>query len=75
MSSASRAGSKSQTQTGEKGRGGDAPPVEFLPPLKSRPLLAVGLFLVLVLWLGALVVMRFTSVKPYSNPATAPATQ
>lgn len=75
MSSARRGSSKSQSQSGEKGEEGGKPPVEFLPPLKPRPMLAIGLFIVLLLWLGALVVMRFTSVKPYVNPATAPATQ
>jgi len=76
MSSGRRASSIPHNQPGKQD-GGDTerPPVEFLPPLKPRPLLAAGLFIILVLWLAALVMMRFTSVKPYANPATAPATR
>ena len=44
-----------------------------LPPLKPRPVLFVMLAIMLVLWLGALVVMRLKTVdRPLTGPAETP---
>ena len=50
-------------------KAGEPPEVEFKPPLKPRPVLAVILGILLVLWLAALVAMRLKTV----HSATAPA--
>jgi hypothetical protein len=47
------------------------PANQFKPSLKPRPLLAVVLGLLLVLWLIALVMMRLKTVAPARTP-TAP---
>lgn len=75
MSSARRVGPKPQSRPANHVGNSDKPPVQFLPPLKPKPTLAIVLLLVLVLWLIGLVLLRFKTVKPYVNPATAPATQ
>ena len=77
MSSGRRAGSKPQSQTGiDKGGAKESkPPVQFLPPLKPKPTLAIVLMGVLVLWLIGLVILRVRTVHPAGNPAAAPATR
>lgn len=50
----------------------DSPSIQNLPPLKSRPKLAVLLGIILALWLAALVVMRLTTIRPSaSSPANS----
>ena len=47
-----------------------------LPPLTPRPVLFAVLAIVLVLWLGALVLMRLKTVdRPLITPATQPASR
>lgn len=45
------------------------PAIEFKPPLKPRPALAVVLGVLLVLWLAALIVMRLNTIHPSTAPA------
>lgn len=74
MSTGRRGGSKAPSQSNAPGAD-SKPPVQFLPPLKPRPILMIVLLGALVVWLAALVVLRMTAVRPEANPATAPATR
>lgn len=51
------ASSKAKAPAGPEKR-----PVQFLPPLKPRPKLAVVLGILVVLWLMVLVVLRLTTI-------------
>jgi len=48
--------------------GSEAP----LPPLKPRPIVHIVLWIILILWLAALVVMRLKTVHRTESPAAAP---
>ena len=57
-------------------RGAEEPRVHFLPPLKPRPGLLIATSAVFALWLGFLLVLRFTTVAghgheqhPHDEPA------
>lgn len=50
----------------------DPAAAEFKPPLKPRPVLFVVLGLILLIWLGVLVWMRLTTVKPTPAPPPPP---
>jgi hypothetical protein len=43
---------------------------DFLPPLRPRPKLFIALAILLICWLVAIVVMRFTTVHRDPAPAT-----
>jgi hypothetical protein len=45
------------------------PEIEFKPPLKPRPALAVVLGILLVLWLAALIIMRLKTIHSSTAPA------
>lgn len=49
--------------------GANQPAIEFKPPLRPRPALAVLLGVLFVLWLAALVVMRLKTIHPSTAPA------
>lgn len=54
----------------------DEPPVkrvDFRPALKPRPVLFMVLLVATLIWLVALVVMRFTTVNPPPIPQLPPA--
>jgi hypothetical protein len=61
--------SSSPAEPNRSPRKSGEPPIEFKPPLKPRPLLAVILGLLLVLWLAALIVMRLKTVQPATAPS------
>jgi hypothetical protein len=45
-------------------------PVDYLPPLRPRPKLFTALFILLICWLAAIIVMRFTAVHREVIPST-----
>jgi hypothetical protein len=44
-------------------KGTNPVPVDYLPPLRPRPRLFVALFILLICWLAAIIVMRITAVQ------------
>lgn len=72
MTDQKHAATKSTTSRKSANPSSDDTP-QYGPPLKPRPILFVVLWIVLVLWLSALVVMRLRTVKPAAIVHTEPA--
>jgi hypothetical protein len=61
--------------TGSPPRDSDEQAVEFLPPLKPRPRLFIGLGVLFALWITFLLVLYFITVFPHRHekgPVTQP---